>query len=391
MGGHHFLVAIFPIAHPHIDISYCQPVKPYAVCYGLFIHLALHTFSHLGWGPVPVRFAFIDWIYEYRQLCVIVHVFFLWSFMVSSFVHCAFSFGLPLSYASIISTLFTSVFSYVMMTRSSRSYKSGLSKEDGPCIQKEGQAQEILERRSSLESPQGTNQRPQRQVQTYLERAVCYSRFDPRGSNLVDRPGRKSVYGACQCGSAEEVLCVRSWSKDGWPSFRVAIFPTAHPYIDISYCQPIELHVIHFGPFLSFSLAYLFSPGLGAFPCGFAFIDWICEYCEHIMYLFACFSSIGHSWFFLPPFYTFTPSAFESSFYHLYSFHFYLLLCDDDMLLSRSYRSRLSHPSFHLQALIQDSQVERGPLWVSGLRFILLDCVGMAFILLCWLFGTKKK
>ena len=65
-----------------------------------------------------MRFAFIDWICEYRELCVIVHVFFLWSFMVSFFVHCAFSFRLPLSSTSIILTLFTSVFSYVMMTHS---------------------------------------------------------------------------------------------------------------------------------------------------------------------------------------------------------------------------------------------------------------------------------
>ena len=65
-----------------------------------------------------MRFAFIDWICEYRELCVNVHVFFLGLLMVSSFVHCAFSFRLPLSYASIISTLFAFVFSYVMMTRS---------------------------------------------------------------------------------------------------------------------------------------------------------------------------------------------------------------------------------------------------------------------------------
>ncbi|RVW76837.1 hypothetical protein CK203_043103 [Vitis vinifera] len=38
--------------------------------------------------------------------------------------------------------------------------------------------------------------------------AVCYLRFDPRESSLADKPGRKSVYGACQCGSVEEVLCV---------------------------------------------------------------------------------------------------------------------------------------------------------------------------------------
>ena len=65
-----------------------------------------------------MRFAFINWICEYHELCVIVHVFFVSSFMVSSFVHCAFSFRLPLSSASIISTLFAFVFSYVMMTRS---------------------------------------------------------------------------------------------------------------------------------------------------------------------------------------------------------------------------------------------------------------------------------
>ena len=33
------------------------------------------------------------------------------------------------------------------------------------------------------------------------------SRFDPRGSSLVDRPIRKSVHGTNQRGSAEEVLC----------------------------------------------------------------------------------------------------------------------------------------------------------------------------------------
>ena len=44
------------------------------------------------------------------------------------------------------------------------------------------------------------------------------SRFDPRGSSLVDRPRRISVHGASQRGSVEEVLCMRSWSEDGWPS-----------------------------------------------------------------------------------------------------------------------------------------------------------------------------
>ena len=46
-----------------------------------------------------------------------------------------------------------------------------------------------------------------------------YSRFDPKGSSLADRPRRKSVHGASQRGSAEEVLCVKSWSKDGGHHF----------------------------------------------------------------------------------------------------------------------------------------------------------------------------
>ena len=56
-----------------------------------------------------------------------------------------------------------------------------------------------------------------------------YSRFDPRGSRLADRPRWKSVYGASQCGSVEEVLCVRSWSEDGWPSFLSSHFLCCTP------------------------------------------------------------------------------------------------------------------------------------------------------------------
>ncbi|RVW12354.1 hypothetical protein CK203_104921 [Vitis vinifera] len=52
---------------------------------------------------------------------------------------------------------------------------------------------------------------------------------------LTDLDGNQFTR-ASQCGSAEEVLCVRSWSEDGWSSLRVAIFPIAHPYIDIPYC-----------------------------------------------------------------------------------------------------------------------------------------------------------
>ena len=49
------------------------------------------------------------------------------------------------------------------------------------------------------------------------------------GSSMADRPRRKSVDRASQRGSTEEVLCVRSLSKDWWPSLRVVIFPIAHP------------------------------------------------------------------------------------------------------------------------------------------------------------------
>ena len=67
-------------------------------------------------------------------------------------------------------------------------------------------------------------------------KALVDLRFNPRGSCLVDRSGQKSVFEASQCGSAEEVLCLRSWSDDGWLSFWVAIFLIAHPHIDISHC-----------------------------------------------------------------------------------------------------------------------------------------------------------
>ena len=40
---------------------------------------------------------------------------------------------------------------------------------------------------------------------------------------MVDGFRRKSILRANQCGSAKEVLCLRPWSQDGWPSFRLAI------------------------------------------------------------------------------------------------------------------------------------------------------------------------
>ena len=69
----------------------------------------------------------------------------------------------------------------------------------------------------------------------------------------------------------------------------------------------------------------------------FAFIVWIGEYCEHIVPLFI-FYFLGYSWFFFPPLCIFTVLAFEFCFYHLVSFHFYFPLCEDDTVMSRSYR-----------------------------------------------------
>ncbi|RVW60153.1 hypothetical protein CK203_092315 [Vitis vinifera] len=48
--------------------------------------------------------------------------------------------------------------------------------------------------------------------------------FDPRGRCMVDGFRWKPILRANQCGSAKDVLCLRPWSQDGWPSFRLAIY-----------------------------------------------------------------------------------------------------------------------------------------------------------------------
>nr|CAN75752.1 hypothetical protein VITISV_030813 [Vitis vinifera] len=45
----------------------------------------------------------------------------------------------------------------------------------------------------------------------------------PEGGCMVDRLRWKPIFKAYQCGSAKEVLCLRPWSQDGWPSFRLAL------------------------------------------------------------------------------------------------------------------------------------------------------------------------
>ncbi|RVW91041.1 Pol polyprotein [Vitis vinifera] len=46
----------------------------------------------------------------------------------------------------------------------------------------------------------------------------------PRGRCMADGFRWKPVLRADQCGSAKEVLCLRPWSQDGWPSFRLICF-----------------------------------------------------------------------------------------------------------------------------------------------------------------------
>ena len=80
-----------------------------------FFHSALHTFSDLGWGLAPMRFVFINLIYEH---CVILRLFFLASLPVSFLLHFASSLCLPLSFVSS-SCFFSLLFSLcVMMARS---------------------------------------------------------------------------------------------------------------------------------------------------------------------------------------------------------------------------------------------------------------------------------
>ncbi|RVW24843.1 hypothetical protein CK203_105098 [Vitis vinifera] len=57
---------------------------------------------------------------------------------------------------------------------------------------------------------------------------------------MVDGFGWKPVLRADQCGSAKEVLCLRPWSQDGWPSFR-------YPRVQGSWDFLYMLHFTHKG------------------------------------------------------------------------------------------------------------------------------------------------
>ena len=79
----------------------------------------------------------------------------------------------------------------------------------------------------------------------------------------------KPVLRADQCGSAKEVLCLRPWLQDGWPSFRLAI--SLYPPSDIY--SPLLAH-LNITTFISYSLAHIFTPGSGPFS--------VCMHCLRV-------------------------------------------------------------------------------------------------------------
>ena len=218
-----------------------------------------------------------------------------------------------------------------------------------------------------------------------MEQTLCYSRFDPRWSRLANGPRRKLVYGASQCGLAGEVLCVRSWSEDGLQSFFSSHFP---------YCTPTHWYILFLAcwascgllwPIHSLSLAYIFSPGLEAYPYALC-IYWLDLWVSWALCHCSCVLSLVIHGFFFRPLCIFISSAFEFCFYHLNSIRFYFLLCDDDTLLSRSYRSGVTgqachtlHSTCRLWSRILRLREDHLGWEVWGLRFFWLDYASVAF------------
>ena len=91
--------------------------------------------------------------------------------------------------------------------------------------------------------------------------------FDPRGSCMVDGLRWKPILRANQCGSTEKVLRLRPWSQDGWPSFRLAIYLITCYSHFFTVASPLSLTRVSWPIFFSYSLAYLFIPGIGALWC----------------------------------------------------------------------------------------------------------------------------
>ena len=84
---------------------------------------------------------------------------------------------------------------------------------------------------------------------------------------MVDGLRWKSILIANQCGSTEKVLCLRPWSQDGWPSFRLAIYLITCYSHFFTVASPLSLTRVFWPIFFSYSPAYLFIPGIEALWC----------------------------------------------------------------------------------------------------------------------------
>ena len=145
----------------------------------------------------------------------------------------------------------------------------------------------------------------------------------------------------------------------GWRSFMreimvkgwVAIVLSSH----IPCCTPTHWYIpllSHWAshdslwPIHSLSLTYLFSLGLRAFSCALCiycldlWVSWALCHCSCVL------SLVIHDFFFCYIVHLYFVYLWVLSL-SFWFFRFYLPLCDDDALSSRSCRLGLSHPSFH--------------------------------------------
>ncbi|RVX07611.1 Pol polyprotein [Vitis vinifera] len=85
-----------------------------------------------------------------------------------------------------------------------------------------------------------------RAYQRKMARAFKKRGVDPRGRCMVDGFRWKPILRANQCGSAKEVLCLRPWSQDGWPSFRD---PSRVRYFASSLHISLQFILLHLSPY----------------------------------------------------------------------------------------------------------------------------------------------
>ena len=96
----------------------------------------------------------------------------------------------------------------------------------------------------------------------YLEYTLCHSRVDSGRGCMVDRLRWKPIFRAYQRGSTKEVLCLRPWSQDGWPSFRLASYFITSIYQTVA--SPLSFAWYVIALFLSYSFDYHFYTRVGA-------------------------------------------------------------------------------------------------------------------------------